>query len=181
MTRTSTVPQCFNRLVYLKITSNTRKILQKKILSINHRTITNPLIINANVILIICSRSEIHRIYGQAIFEQFLVITTIIFRYKSRQIWRSKLHQCHFIKRHRAWSSLLHKNTCSLHPCYQKTEKIHTVNLSLDRSRQRKKGTAVKQGKIAYSIQTNKMSKIHIHSSSAFKIWVHATAVQYYL
>lgn len=113
--------------------------------------------------------------------KQFLVITTIIFRYKSRQIWRSKLHQCHFIKRHRAWSGLLHKNTCSLHPCYQKTEKIHTVNLSLDRSRQRKKCTAVKQGKIAYSIQTNKMSKIHVHSSSAFKIWVHATAVQYYL
>lgn len=25
------------------------------------------------------------------------------------------------------------------------------------------------------------MSKIHIHSSSTFKIWVHAAAVQYYL
>jgi len=112
--------------------------------------------------------------------KQFLV-KTMVFRYRSRQIWRRKLYQCLFTKSCRVWSGLLHKYTCSLHAYFQKTERIHTVNLSLDRRIQRKKCTSVKQGKVAYNIQTNKMSKIHVHSSSTFKIRVHATAVQYYL
>lgn len=111
----------------------------------------------------------------------FLVINTIIFRYKLRQILRSKLHQCRFIKGCKAWSGLLYKYTCRLPVYFQKIEVIRTFDLSLDRSIQRKTCTSVKQSKIAYRIQTNKMSKIHIHSSSTFKIWVHATAVQYYL
>lgn len=142
----------------------------------NHITNINPLAINANISFNICNILEIHRICEQVIFGYL-----DLFWYKSRQTWRSKLHQYHFVKGCRVWSGLLHKYTCSLHVYLQKTEKIHTVNLSLNRRIWRKTCTSVKQGKIVYSIQTNKMSKVYVHSSSTFKIGVHATAVQYYL